>query len=77
MFALLSPADALAEVVVQDMVSPVGREVMLRAETKGGFFSKGGALVEFFVDGKSVGKNLSGGDGLAYLQFCPGENRSP
>ena len=44
---------------------------MLRAETKGGFFSKGGALVEFFVDGKPVGKSLSGGDGLAFRSFVP------
>ena len=71
LFALLAPADAPAAVVAQDMVSPVGREVMLRAETKGGFFSKGGALVEFFVDGKPVGKSLSGGDGLAYRSFVP------
>jgi hypothetical protein len=71
LFALLSPADAPADVLVQDMVSPVGQEVMLRAETKGGFFSKGGVLVEFFVDGKPVGKSLSGGDGLAFRSFVP------
>ena len=53
------------------MVAPVGREVMLRAETKSGFFSKGGTLVEFFIDGKSAGKKLSGGDGVAYLPFVP------
>ena len=44
---------------------------MLRAETKSGFFSEGGALVEFFIDGKSAGKKLSGGDGVAYLPFVP------
>jgi hypothetical protein len=69
--AVFSPADVPAAVVAQDMVSPVGQEVMLRAETKSGFFSKGGALVEFFVDGKPVGKSLSGGDGLAFRSFIP------
>jgi hypothetical protein len=69
---LLSPAGAPADVLVQDLVSPAGQEVMLRAETKSGFFSKGGALVEFVVDGKPVGKSLSGGDGLAFRSFVPG-----
>jgi hypothetical protein len=69
--ALLPPAGALAEVAVQDMVAQAGREAMLRAETKSGLFGKGGALVEFFVDGKSAGKKLSGGDGVAFLPFVP------
>ncbi len=71
LFAVLSPLAVLAEVSVDDTVAPVGREVMLRAETKSGFFGKGGALVEFFIDGKSAGKKLSGGDGVAYLPFVP------
>ena len=68
---LLPPAGALAEVAVDDMVTPVGQEVFLRAETKSGFFSRGGSLVEFFIDGRSAGKKLSGGDGVAYLPFVP------
>jgi hypothetical protein len=68
---LLLPAGALAEVAVDDTVAPVGREVFLRAETKSGFFSSGGTLVEFFIDGKSAGKKLSGGDGVAYLPLVP------
>jgi len=67
----LSPLDLFAEVAVDDMVTPVGREVFLRAETKSGFFSRGGTLVEFFIDGKSAGKKLSGGDGVAYLPLVP------
>ena len=31
--------------------------------------------MEFFIDGKSIGKNLSGGDGLAYKEFKPGTVR--
>ncbi|MBW1896145.1 MAG: hypothetical protein JRI47_03720 [Deltaproteobacteria bacterium] len=34
-------------------------------------FSKGGELVEFFMDGKSLGKTLSGGDGVAFKPFTP------
>jgi len=48
-----------------------GEETMLSAQTKGKFFTQGGRLVEFFVDGKSLGKSLSGGDGYAYKQFTP------
>jgi len=68
---VLSPFAALAEVAIVDMVAPAGREVFLRAETKSGFFSRGGSLVEFFIDGKSAGKKLSGGDGVAYLPLVP------
>jgi hypothetical protein len=65
------PAFALSDVIVHDSVVPVGKEIMLTAEVKGKFFSKGGEMVEFFVNGKSIGKNLSGGDGLAFKQFVP------
>jgi hypothetical protein len=44
---------------------------MLKAKTKGRFFSKGGVLVEFRVDGKPIGKALSGGDGVAFKEFMP------
>jgi|WetSurMetagenome_2_1015567.scaffolds.fasta_scaffold05589_8 hypothetical protein len=60
---------ARADVVVYDAVAVVGKEVRLKAETRGTFFRKGGELVEFFVDGKSLGKALSGGDGEAYKAF--------
>ena len=63
------PASALLRVTVCDTVVPKGQKVMLRAETRGKLFSKGGELVEFFVDGKSIGKTLSGGDGVAFKKF--------
>lgn len=75
-FAVLScmfPASALSRVTVDDMVALKGQKVMLRAETKGRLFSKGGELVEFFVDMKSIGKTLSGGDGVAFKAFIPAE----
>jgi hypothetical protein len=65
------PAGAWARVSVDDNVVVKGERVMLRAETKGKFFSKGGELVEFFVDGESIGKTLSGGDGVAYKPLTP------
>jgi hypothetical protein len=65
------PVSALSGVIVDDTVVLKGRKVMLRAETKGRLFSKGGEVVEFFVDGKSIGRTLSGGDGVAFKQFSP------
>ena len=67
----MSPATVWSRVIVDDMVVVKGEKIMLRAETKGRFFSKGGELLEFYVDGKSIGKNLSGGDGVGYKAFVP------
>ncbi len=67
----MSPARAWSRVIVDDIVVIKGQKVMLMAETKGKVFRKGGELVEFLVDGKSIGKNLSGGDGVAYKAFTP------
>jgi len=61
----------LSEIIIHDMVVPAGKEVMLMAEAKGKLFSKGGEMVEFFVNGKSIGNSLTGGDGLAFKQFGP------
>lgn len=66
-------AKALSDIIVHDMVVPAGKKVMLRAEVKGKLFSKGGEMVKFFVNGKSIGKSLSGGDGIAFKQFIPSE----
>ena len=63
------PASALSRVTVYDTVVIEGQKVMLKAETSGKVFRKGGELVEFFVDGQSIGKTLSGGDGVAFKQF--------
>jgi len=65
------PAVAHAEVVVRDDVAVAGESVMLGARTKGRLLARGGELVEFAVDGVSLGKNLSGGDGWAYRAFTP------
>ena len=67
----LFPSVALSDVFVRDMIALNGREIMLGAETRGKLFAKGGEVVEFFVDGRSIGKSLSGGDGMAFRQFKP------
>src|SRR3990172_182630 len=65
------PFGALSEVLVHDMIVPKGERTMLRGETKGKFFSRGGKVVEFFINGKPIGRTLSGGDGFAFKQFTP------
>ena len=67
------PAKGWSRVVVSDMVALQGEKVMLRAETKGKIFHKGGQLVEFLIGGKSIGRTLSGGDGVAFKPFTPKE----
>jgi len=70
LFSALS-SRTYADVIVYDSVTLKGREVMLKAETRGALLSKGGELVEFFVNGKSIGKNLSGRDGFAVKRYTP------
>lgn len=65
------PPDVLSDVIVHDMIAPLGEKVMLTTEVKGKLFSKGGQVVEFFVNGKSLGKSLSGGDGFSFKEFIP------
>jgi hypothetical protein len=67
----LFPAAGSSDVLVDDLLALKGEETMLSARTRGKFFTQGGRLVEFFVNGKSLGKSLSGGDGFAYKQFTP------
>ncbi len=70
---LFLSAPAYSEVRFYDAISLKDKSVMLRAETKGKIFSKGGEMVEFLVNGRSIGKVLSGGDGFAFKQFSPTE----
>lgn len=73
-FSVLSgifPTAALSDVIVYDIVALKGKEVTLKAETRGTLLSKSGEIVEFIVNGKSVGKNLSGIDGFAVKRFVP------
>jgi hypothetical protein len=67
----ICPSEAVSRVLVYDDVALKGQEIMLRAETRGTILSKGGEIVEFIVDGRSIGKNLSGRDGFAVKGFAP------
>ncbi len=68
---LFFSSGAYADVFFYDMLALKDETVMLKAETKGTFFSRGGEMVEFVIDGKSEGKALSGGDGFAFKEFSP------
>jgi hypothetical protein len=65
------PASAFSRIIADDTVGLKGQKLMLRAETRGRLWRKGGQLVEFLVDGKSIGKTLSGGDGVAFKPYTP------
>ena len=65
----INPPSALAGIFVDDVIGVNNQRVFLSARTRGKLFAKGGELVEFFIDGKSLGKTLSGGDGFAYKPF--------
>jgi hypothetical protein len=67
----LCPTTGFSDILVDDMLVLKGEETLLSAETRGRVFTQGGRLVEFFLNGKSLGRSLSGGDGFAYKQFTP------
>ena len=69
---LYAPGAVSAEVFVHDSVAFSREEILIKAETKKGYFAKGGQVVEFSVNGKSIGSVLSGGDGIAYKIFKTG-----
>lgn len=68
---LLLPVVSYSEVVFYDEIALVNETVMLKAETRGRFFRKGGEIVEFSVNNKPIGISLSGGDGNAFREFTP------
>ena len=70
-FLFLSATPCLSAVIVYDQVTTVGTPVYLEVLTKGLFFADGGRLVEFYLDDKSIGKNLTGGDGHGYKKYTP------
>ncbi|MFN3739847.1 MAG: hypothetical protein ACK4TF_04140 [Thermodesulfovibrionales bacterium] len=71
LFPLLLCTTSNAAIILEDRLCIAGEEIMLSAETKKGLFRKGGVVVEFFINKRSIGKSLSGGDGMAYKAFIP------
>jgi hypothetical protein len=70
-FLILPAAHGLGAVIVYDRVTTVGTPVYLKVLTKGRIFADAGRLAEFYLDDKSFGKNLTGGDGYGYLKYTP------
>ncbi len=68
-FILFFSVESYAEAVFYDAVCLKDERIMLKAVTKGRIFTKGGQMVEFSVDEKSIGRSLSGGDGAAFKEF--------
>ena len=69
----LFPSGACAEVIVHDLVAVQGEKALIRVETRGKFFSRGGKVVELFINDRAAGRILSGGDGFAFRQYTPGK----
>lgn len=69
--ALFFPRASFGEVLLHDNIGLVKEKIIITAETKGRYFSKGGEIVKFVAEGKSIGNALSGGDGFAYKSFIP------
>lgn len=73
LYLLVIPAwsDAGTGVRVPDGIALKGRPYMISATTGGIVFPRRGELVEFFVNDRSIGSTLSGGDGRAFMEFTP------
>lgn len=72
LLTVYAPGGVSADVFVYDTVAFSREEILIKAETKKGYFAKGGKVVEFSVNGKPIGSVLSGGDGIAYKIFRTG-----
>ncbi len=66
---LFPPSTASSGIIVHDLITVKGQQTMLKVETRGKLLSKGGELVDISVNGKQIGRALSGGDGFAFRQF--------
>ncbi len=62
---------AEASIAVPDSIGVVGRPLMLQAMTKRFFLPQGGLLVDFYIGDRFLGRRLSGGDGLARVEYTP------
>ena len=60
-----------AHVVVFDRVTTLGTPVRLIVLSKGKLFSKGGQMVDIFIDNEKLKQVLTGGDGYGYLNYIP------
>jgi hypothetical protein len=68
---LTSATVARGEVAVFDGVTTVQTPIRIKILTKGRIFSKGGRLVDLYLDDTHLKKILTGGDGYGYLKYIP------
>lgn len=69
-FPITSTALAL-DIAISDDIAVMNKPIMLRARAGGLFSGKGGVIVELSVDGRSIGRAMTGGDGFALKEFVP------
>jgi hypothetical protein len=72
LLVFICPAAADAEVFVHDVVALPGEDILIEAESTGGYFTKRGEVVEFSVDHRSFGSALPNSDGIAYKTLRTG-----
>lgn len=70
-FCLVASPALPAGLEMRDSVSAPGAQVSIGVRSTGMFMGRGGVLIELTVDGRSLGRRLSGGDGWAYWQYLP------
>jgi len=60
-----------SKVVVFDRVTTVQTPLTISVQTRDGFFSAGGRMVDIYLDDNLLKKILTGGDGYGYLKYTP------
>jgi hypothetical protein len=73
LFILMIVSVSHSKVVVFDQVTTVQSPIKIRVQTREGFFSAGGRLVDIYLDNNLLKKILTGGDGYGYLKYTPRE----
>ncbi len=62
-----------SKIIVFDHVTTVHRPIRISVQTRDGFFSAGGRMVNIYLDDNLLKRILTGGDGYGYLKYTPGE----
>lgn len=70
-FWVVSITPVNAAVYIFDDVAALEMPVQLMVLTKGKLFPSGGKLVDIYLDGRHLGRIMSGGDGYGYMKFIP------
>ena len=71
LFILIIVPEIHGKVVVFDRVTTVQTPINIKVQTREGFFSAGGRMVDIYLDNNLLKKILTGGDGYGYLKYTP------